>query len=183
MLSAAACSPPAIPAATCAWRGTLRKPSAANDIDCPQLAGAYLGEPIDDLTDTDCPPELRCLGRTLARWHTAIVKWHRAGGTNGPTEAVNDLVKRVKRVAFGFHRFAYYRILAPLYAGKPNWALLATITPRSRPKCQQTEVFDWVSHFPPDTVINGLIPSAHNTQPFQEYPMWIRLRVDDEGRE
>ena len=69
------------------------------DIDCPQLAGAYLGELADDLTDTDCPPELRRLGRTLRRWHDAIVNWHRARVTNGPTEAVNNLIKRVNRVA------------------------------------------------------------------------------------
>ncbi len=50
--------------------------------------------------------------------------------TNGPTEAANNLIKRVKRVAFGFRRFAHYRIRALLYAGKPDWDLLATITPR-----------------------------------------------------
>ena len=48
---------------------------------------------------------------------------------NGPTEAANNLIKRVKRVAFGFRRFRNYRIRALLYAGKPNGALLATITP------------------------------------------------------
>ena len=100
------------------------------DIDCPQLAGTYLGELADNLQDTDCPPELRRLGRTLGRWHTAIVNWHRARVTNGPTEAVNNLIKRVKRAAFGFRRFAHYRIRALLYAGKPNWALLAGVTPR-----------------------------------------------------
>ena len=50
--------------------------------------------------------------------------------SNGPTEAVNNLVKRVKRVAFGIRNFRNYRIRALLYAGKPNWALLATVTPR-----------------------------------------------------
>lgn len=100
------------------------------DIDCPRLAGDYLTELADDLQDPDCPPELRRLGRTLARWHTAIVNWHRARVTNGPTEAINNLIKRVKRVAFGFRRFAHYRIRALLYAGRPNWALLATVTPR-----------------------------------------------------
>ena len=50
--------------------------------------------------------------------------------SNGPTEAANNLIKRVKRVAFGFRRFANYRIRALLYAGRPNWDLLATITPR-----------------------------------------------------
>lgn len=97
------------------------------DIDCPQLVGTYLGELADDLTDTDCPPELRRLGRALGRWHTAIVNWHRAHVTNGPTEAVN---KRVKRAAFGFRRSAHYRIRALLYADKPNWTLLADVTPR-----------------------------------------------------
>ena len=43
---------------------------------------------------------------------------------------VNNLIKRVKRVAFGFSRFRNYRIRTLLYAGRPTWALLATITPR-----------------------------------------------------
>ena len=42
---------------------------------------------------------------------------------------MNNLIKRVKRVAFGFRRFRNYRIRALLYAGRPNWDLLATITP------------------------------------------------------
>ena len=73
----------------------------------------------DELADTDCPPELHRLGRTLARLHDAIVNWHRARVTNGPTEAVYNLTKRVKRAAFGFRRFAHYRIRAFLYVGKP----------------------------------------------------------------
>ena len=100
------------------------------DIDCPQLAERYATELADDLQDADCPPELRRLGRTLAHWHTPIVNWHHARVTNGPTEAVNNLIKRVKRAAFGFRRFAHYRIRALLYAGKPNWVLLAGLTPR-----------------------------------------------------
>ena len=49
---------------------------------------------------------------------------------NGPTEAANNLIKRIKRVAFGFTRFRNYRIRVLLYAGRPNWDLLATVTPR-----------------------------------------------------
>ena len=41
----------------------------------------------------------------------------------------NNLVKRVKRAAFGFTNFDNYRIRALLYAGKPNWTLLDTLTP------------------------------------------------------
>jgi hypothetical protein len=33
-------------------------------------------------------------------------------------------------VAFGITNFRNYRIRALLYAGRPNWDLLATITPR-----------------------------------------------------
>jgi transposase len=50
------------------------------------------------------------------RWRTQITAWHRARVTNGPTEAANNLIKRVKRVAFGFRHFAHYRIRALLYA-------------------------------------------------------------------
>ena len=32
----------------------------------------------------------------------------------------NNLIKRIKRAAFGFRNFANYRIRALLYAGKPN---------------------------------------------------------------
>ena len=46
-----------------------------------------------------------------------------------PLEALNNLIKRIKRIAFGFRNFANYRTPALLYAGKPNWNLLTTITP------------------------------------------------------
>lgn len=49
---------------------------------------------------------------------------------NGPTEAANNLIKRIKRVAFGLTRFRNHRIRVLLYAGHPNWGLLATVTPR-----------------------------------------------------
>jgi transposase len=50
--------------------------------------------------------------------------------SNGPTEATNNLIKRIKRIGFGFRRFAHYQIRVLLYAGRPNWDLLATLTPR-----------------------------------------------------
>ena len=83
-----------------------------------------------DLQDADYPIEARSLGRTLIRWRRQIAAWHEAHVTNGPTEAVNNLIKRVKRAAFGFTSFRNYRIRSLLYAGKPNWELLATVTPR-----------------------------------------------------
>ena len=83
-----------------------------------------------DLQDDSCPPEVRWLGRTIIRWKHQIAVWRLAHVSNGPTEAANNLIKRIKRVAFGFRRFRNYRIRTLLYAGKPNWDLLATITPR-----------------------------------------------------
>lgn len=96
----------------------------------PDLALEWVTRLGHDLQDADCPPEIRRLGRTLIRWRHQIAAWHQAQVTNGPTEAANNLIKRVKRVAFGFSRFRNYRIRTLLYAGKPNWSLLATITPR-----------------------------------------------------
>ena len=43
---------------------------------------------------------------------------------------MNNLIKRIKRIGFGFRRFTNYRTRVLLYAGKPNWQLLETITPR-----------------------------------------------------
>jgi transposase len=62
-------------------------------------------------------------GEVTAAWHASHV-------SNGPTEAANNLIKRVKRAAFGFTSFRNYRVRSLLYAGRPNWELLATITPR-----------------------------------------------------
>ena len=95
-----------------------------------ELALCFVDELVSDMTDKDMPTEVRSLGRTLKRWRLQIAAWHTAHVTNGPTEAVNNLIKRVKRAAFGFTNFANYRIRSLLYAGKPNWSLLATVRPR-----------------------------------------------------
>jgi len=96
----------------------------------PDLAVEFVTRLGRDLQDPSCPVEVRSLGRTLVRWRDQIAAWHRGHVTNGPTEAANNLIKRVKRIAFGFTNFRNYRIRALLYAGRPNWQLLATITPR-----------------------------------------------------
>jgi transposase len=96
----------------------------------PELALEWVTQLGHDLQDPDYPIEARSLGRTLIRWRHQIAAWHEAHVTNGPTEAINNLIKRVKRAAFGFVSFRNYRIRSLLYAGKPNWDLLATVTPR-----------------------------------------------------
>jgi hypothetical protein len=100
------------------------------DITDVTLAEEFVCELAIDLQDGDHPLEVRSLGRTLARWFTEITNWHKAFVSNGPTEAVNNLIKRIKRVGFGFRSFAHYRVRVLLYAGRPNWDLLPTITPR-----------------------------------------------------
>ena len=99
-------------------------------IDDPDLAADFVDRLAADLQDESCPREINQLGRTIARWASQIAAWHRSRVSNGPTESMNNLIKRIKRVAFGFRRFRNYRIRALLYAGKPNWQLLATVTPR-----------------------------------------------------
>jgi transposase len=94
------------------------------------LALEWVDALADDLCDKMRPSEVRSLGRTLQRWRLEITAWHACHLSNGPTEAMNNLIKRIKRVGFGFTNLRNYRIRALLYAGKPDWSLLSTITPR-----------------------------------------------------
>ena len=100
------------------------------DITDPQLAQEFVDELAADLQDETHPIEVRSLGRTIRRWRDQIVAWHEAVVSNGPTEAINNLIKRIKRIGFGFRKFVHYRIRVLLYAGKPNWDLLPAVTPR-----------------------------------------------------
>ena len=76
------------------------------------------------------PPEVQKLGRAIDKWFEKICNYHIAKMTNGPTESINNLIKRVKRVGFGFRNFENYRIRALLYAGRPNWRVLGSIVVR-----------------------------------------------------
>ena len=94
------------------------------DVPTYELAQQFIDELIRDMADESWPA--RC-DRWDAPSRSGVTRSHI---TNGPTESMmNNLAKRVKR-AFGFRSFRNYRIRALLYAGKPNWSLLPTITPR-----------------------------------------------------
>lgn len=80
----------------------------------------------------DTVPEIRSLGRTLARWRTEILAHHLTGASNGPTEALNLLIKKVKRAGHGFRNFANYRLRILLHAGGVNWTSLRPPTPSLR---------------------------------------------------
>ncbi len=78
----------------------------------------------------DWVDEIRSLGRTLTRWRAEILNHHHTGASNGPTEGLNLLVKKVKRAGHGFRCFANYRLRILLHAGGVNW-------PAQRPPAPQ----------------------------------------------
>jgi len=100
------------------------------DIADADVAAEFVTQLGHDLQDESCPVEVRQLGRTILRWRDQIAAWHQARFTNAPPKAANNLIKRVKRIPFGFIRFRNYRVGILLYAGRPNLQLLATVTPR-----------------------------------------------------
>ena len=96
----------------------------------PTPARALLEELVEHCVRRAMPPEVQKLGSTIRRWFDKICNFHLARMSNGPTEALNNLIKRIKRVGFGFRNFDNYRIRALLYAGKPNWRVLGSIVVR-----------------------------------------------------
>ncbi len=65
--------------------------------------------------------EIASLGHTLASWRSEILAHHTSGASNGPTEGLNHLVKKVKRCGHGFKRFDHYRLRILLHAGGVTW--------------------------------------------------------------
>ena len=73
-------------------------------------------------------PELVRLARTLDAWRPELLAYFDTGGiSNGPTEAVNGLIKKVKRVGHGYRNFTNYRLRLLLHCGT-DWH-----TPRATP--------------------------------------------------
>ena len=96
----------------------------------PDEARRVLEDLRDHCLKRAMPPEVRKLGRTIRMWFDKICNYHLAKVTNGPTESLNNLIKRIKRIGFGFRNFENYRIRALLYAGRPNWRVLGSIVVR-----------------------------------------------------
>jgi transposase len=73
-------------------------------------------------------PELLRLARTLDAWTEELLAYFTTGGvSNGPTEAINLLIKRIKRVGFGFRNLDNYRLRLLLHCG------IAWHTPNATP--------------------------------------------------
>jgi len=98
--------------------------------DHPDEARRLLEELQGHCLKKAMPPEVQKLGRTIRKWFDKLCNYHLAKVSNGPTEALNNLIKRIKRIGFGFRNFENYRIRALLYAGKPNWRVLGSIVVR-----------------------------------------------------
>src|SRR5438128_2006699 len=78
--------------------------------------------------------EIRSLGDTLARWRAEILARHDTGASNGPTEGLNLLVKKVQRCGHGFRRFEHYRLRVLLHTGGITWPTRPS-PPRIRTPC------------------------------------------------
>jgi transposase len=76
--------------------------------------------------------ELSRLARTVRAWQAEILAFHSTNGcSNGPTEAVNLLMKKVKRVGHGFRNFTNYRLRLLLHRGV-SWQTHRTARLRGR---------------------------------------------------
>jgi transposase len=77
-------------------------------------------------------PELLRLARTLDVWREELLAYFDTGGvSNGPTEAVNGLIKKIKRIGHGYRNFANYRLRLLLYCGA-EWNTPAVTPIRGR---------------------------------------------------
>ena len=63
-------------------------------------------------------PELERLARTIDSWRTELLAYFDTDRiSNGPTEAINLVIKKIKRVGHGFRNFDNYRLRLLLYCG------------------------------------------------------------------
>jgi transposase len=86
--------------------------------DDPQVAALRLAEAASWCAAAESGPELRRLGKVLRRWREQILAHHSTGASNGPVEAMNLLIKQVKRSGRGFRSFANYRLRILLAGGR-----------------------------------------------------------------
>ena len=76
------------------------------------------------------------LARTIRRWESAVLAYYRTDGlSNARTEAINGLMKKVKRIGHGFRNLHNYRLRLLLHCGGVTWqdqpaARLRKRTPR-----------------------------------------------------
>jgi transposase len=113
-----------------AWQGKelLRAVYAASDLTDARAAL----ERFYCWSDGVGVAELSRLARTVRAWEAEILAFHATKGcSNGPTEALNLLIKKVKRVGHGFRNFTNYRLRLLLHCGI-RWQAHRTVRLRGR---------------------------------------------------
>jgi transposase len=75
--------------------------------------------------------ECRRLARTIRAWENEVLAYHSTGRSNGPTEGINLLIKKVKRVGHGFRNFNNYRLRLLLHCSV-QWQTVPTARVRGR---------------------------------------------------
>jgi transposase len=113
-----------------AWQGKelLRGVYAADDLETARAALDRFYRWADGVG----VPELSRLARTVRAWEAEILAFHTTDGcSNGPTEALNLLIKKVKRVGHGFRNFTNYRLRLLLHCGV-RWQTHQTARLRGR---------------------------------------------------
>jgi len=77
-------------------------------------------------------PELTRLAHTVDQWRDEILAFHTTGGaSNGPTEAVNLLIEKIRRLGHGYRNFENYRRRLLLGCGI-TWTTVPTRRIRGR---------------------------------------------------
>jgi transposase len=113
-----------------AWQGKelLRAVYAAGDLTDARAALARFYRWADGVGVA----ELSRLARTVRAWEAEILAFHATDGcSNGATEAMNLLIKKIKRVGHGFRNFTNYRLRLLLHCGV-RWQTHQTARLRGR---------------------------------------------------
>ena len=76
--------------------------------------------------------ECKRLAATIRAWQGEVLAFHSTGSSNGPTEGINLLIKKIKRVGHGFRNFTNYRLRLLLHCGGVQWQTHQTARVRSR---------------------------------------------------
>lgn len=103
-----------------AWivKEAVRDVYAAGTETAARAALAELYATADTVDVAECTR----LVRTIGGWEDEVLAYYRSDGlSNAPTEAINALAKKVKRVGHGFRNLDNYRLRLLLYCGGVAW--------------------------------------------------------------
>ena len=114
-------------AATYLAKELLREVYAARTLRTARRRLARFYNHCDNVAVREC----RRLARTIRAWEAEVLAFHTTGRSNGPTEGINLLIKKVKRVGHGFRNFRNYRLRLLLHCGV-EWQTPRTARVRGR---------------------------------------------------